>query len=140
MNSISTPRWRATGAGADGRTGAQQRLEVRATPNAGRMCGRAAGRRHRRADYRQRAASGKPERRRGRRDRRAGARNGADHVFDEAAEVVLVDLPPDDLRRRGCTGKCIFRSRPSAPSSTSFAKGLIALRELALRRTADPGR
>ncbi|MBE1043235.1 sensor histidine kinase KdpD, partial [Escherichia coli] len=23
-----------------------------------------------------------------------------DHVFDEATEVVLVDLPPDDLRRR----------------------------------------
>ena len=45
-----------------------------------------------------------------------------DHVFDEASEVVLVDLPPDDLRRRLHEGKVYIPGRPSAPLSTSSAK------------------
>ena len=61
-----------------------------------------------------------------------------DHVFDEASEVVLVDLPPDDLRRRLHEGKVYIPGRAERAIEHFFRKGnLIALRELALRRTAD---
>ncbi len=61
-----------------------------------------------------------------------------DHVFDEAAEVVLVDLPPDDLRRRLHEGKVYIPGQAERAIEHFFRKGnLIALRELALRRTAD---
>ncbi|CAI1769449.1 two-component system sensor histidine kinase KdpD [Serratia proteamaculans] len=61
-----------------------------------------------------------------------------DHVFDEATEVVLVDLPPDDLRQRLNEGKVYIPGQAERAIEHFFRKGnLIALRELALRRTAD---
>ena len=62
-----------------------------------------------------------------------------DTVFDAADEVVLVDIPADELlaRLQGRQG-VRARSKPSTPRSNFFRKGnLMALRELALRRTAD---
>lgn len=61
-----------------------------------------------------------------------------DHMFDEASEVVLVDLPPDDLRQRLNEGKVYIPGQAERAIEHFFRKGnLIALRELALRRTAD---
>ena len=61
-----------------------------------------------------------------------------DHVFDEAEEVVLVDLPTDDLLRRLKEGKVYLPEQADRAVQNFFRKGnLMALRELALRRTAD---
>jgi two-component system sensor histidine kinase KdpD len=61
-----------------------------------------------------------------------------DHVFDEADEVVIVDLPPDDLLQRLKEGKVFLPQQAATAVRNFFRKGnLIALRELALRRTAD---
>ncbi|MDC9594731.1 two-component system sensor histidine kinase KdpD [Xenorhabdus sp. IM139775] len=61
-----------------------------------------------------------------------------DHIFDQADDVVLVDLPPDDLRRRLNEGKVYISGQAERAIEHFFRKGnLIALRELALRRTAD---
>jgi two-component system sensor histidine kinase KdpD len=61
-----------------------------------------------------------------------------DRVFDEADEVVIVDLPPDDLLQRLKEGKVYLPQQAAAAVRNFFRKGnLIALRELALRRTAD---
>ncbi len=61
-----------------------------------------------------------------------------DRVFDEADEVVIVDLPPDDLLQRLQEGKVYLRQQAATAVRNFFRKGnLIALRELALRRTAD---
>ncbi len=61
-----------------------------------------------------------------------------DHVFDAADEVVLVDLPPDDLLQRLKEGKVYLPQQAERAIRNFFRKGnLIALRELALRRTAD---
>ena len=61
-----------------------------------------------------------------------------DHVFDDADEVVLVDLPPDELLQRLKEGKVYFPEQAERAIRNFFRKGnLIALRELALRRTAD---
>jgi len=61
-----------------------------------------------------------------------------DHVFDEADEVVLVDLPPDELLQRLKDGKVYLPHQAERAIQNFFRKGnLIALRELALRRTAD---
>lgn len=61
-----------------------------------------------------------------------------DPFFDTADEVVLVDLPPDDLRQRLHDGKVYFGGQAERAIEHFFRKGnLIALRELALRRTAD---
>lgn len=61
-----------------------------------------------------------------------------DPFFDSAAEVVLVDLPPDDLRQRLKEGKVYVGERAERAIENFFRKGnLFALRELALRRTAD---
>ncbi len=61
-----------------------------------------------------------------------------DRVFDEADEVELVDLPSDDLIQRLKTGKVYMPEQAAHAISNFFRKGnLIALRELALRRTAD---
>ena len=61
-----------------------------------------------------------------------------DHVFDEADEVVLVDLPTDDLLRRLKDGKVYLPEQAERAVQNFFRKGnLMALRELALRRTAD---
>ncbi|WP_420797167.1 two-component system sensor histidine kinase KdpD [Aquabacterium soli] len=61
-----------------------------------------------------------------------------DKVFDEADEVVLVDLSPDDLLQRLKEGKVYLPQQAQQAARHFFRKGnLIALRELALRRTAD---
>ncbi|PRC91183.1 DUF4118 domain-containing protein [Solimicrobium silvestre] len=61
-----------------------------------------------------------------------------DRVFDMADEITLVDLPPDELLRRLKDGKVYIPHQAERASKNFFRKGnLIALRELALRRTAD---
>lgn len=61
-----------------------------------------------------------------------------DRFFDSADEVVLVDLPPDDLRQRLREGKIYVGEGAERAIENFFRKGnLFALRELALRRTAD---
>jgi two-component system, OmpR family, sensor histidine kinase KdpD len=61
-----------------------------------------------------------------------------DRVFDEADDVVLVDLTPDDLLQRFKEGKVYFPQQAERAVGNFFRKGnLLALRELALRRTAD---
>lgn len=61
-----------------------------------------------------------------------------DRVFDETDEVVIVDLPPDELLQRLKEGKVYLPQQAAAAVRNFFRKGnLIALRELALRRTAD---
>ena len=61
-----------------------------------------------------------------------------DTVFDKADEVVLVDIPVDELLARLRTGRVYHGEQAERASQNFFRKGnLIALRELALRRTAD---
>jgi two-component system sensor histidine kinase KdpD len=61
-----------------------------------------------------------------------------DSVFDEAFEVVMVDLPADALLARLKQGKVYQPAQAERAAGNFFRKGnLIALRELALRRTAD---
>jgi two-component system, OmpR family, sensor histidine kinase KdpD len=61
-----------------------------------------------------------------------------DQVFDAADEVVLVDLSPDELLQRLKEGKVYLPRQAERAIQNFFRKGnLIALRELALRRTAD---
>ncbi|MES2717851.1 MAG: DUF4118 domain-containing protein [Pseudomonadota bacterium] len=61
-----------------------------------------------------------------------------DRLFDEADEVVVVDLPPDELLARLKAGKVYLPQQAERAASNFFRKGnLLALRELALRRTAD---
>ena len=61
-----------------------------------------------------------------------------DTVFDEADEVVLVDIPTEELLLRLKAGKVYQGPQAERASQNFFRKGnLIALRELALRRTAD---
>ncbi|MEN0036721.1 MAG: two-component system sensor histidine kinase KdpD [Cellvibrio sp.] len=61
-----------------------------------------------------------------------------DSVFDKADEVVLVDLPADELLARLKSGKVYKEAQAERAAKHFFRKGnLIALRELALRRTAD---
>jgi two-component system sensor histidine kinase KdpD len=61
-----------------------------------------------------------------------------DRLFDEADEVVVVDLPPDELLARLKAGKVYLPEQATKAAGNFFRKGnLLALRELALRRTAD---
>ncbi|MBC3908811.1 two-component system sensor histidine kinase KdpD [Undibacterium umbellatum] len=61
-----------------------------------------------------------------------------DKVFDEADEVVLVDIPADELLARLKSGRVYQLPQAERAAKNFFRKGnLIALRELALRRTAD---
>ena len=61
-----------------------------------------------------------------------------DKVFDSADEITLVDLPPDELLQRLRQGKVYLATQAEQAIRNFFRKGnLIALRELALRRTAD---
>ncbi|MEB0011083.1 DUF4118 domain-containing protein [Glaciimonas sp. Gout2] len=61
-----------------------------------------------------------------------------DTVFDAADEVVQVDVPADELLARLRSGKVYKLPQAERASRNFFRKGnLIALRELALRRTAD---
>jgi two-component system sensor histidine kinase KdpD len=58
-----------------------------------------------------------------------------DRVFDEADEVELIDLPPDDLIARLHAGKVYVPDQVGTAVERFFRKpNLIALRELALRR------
>ncbi|KQW89329.1 sensor protein KdpD [Massilia sp. Root418] len=61
-----------------------------------------------------------------------------DTVFDQADEVVLVDIPADELLARLKSGRVYMGQQAERARTNFFRKGnLIALRELALRRTAD---
>ena len=61
-----------------------------------------------------------------------------DSVIEQADEVKLIDLPPDDLLQRLREGKVYLPQQAEQATRHFFRKGnLIALRELALRRTAD---
>src|SRR5262245_28756450 len=61
-----------------------------------------------------------------------------DSVFEQADEVELVDLPPDDLIERLREGKVYVPDQASRAVQNFFNKGnLIALRELALRKMAE---
>jgi two-component system sensor histidine kinase KdpD len=61
-----------------------------------------------------------------------------DHVFDGADDVVLVDLTPDELLQRLKEGKVYMPQQAERAIQNFFRKGnLLALREIALRRTAD---
>ena len=61
-----------------------------------------------------------------------------DRIFDEADEVELIDLPPDDLLARLHAGKVYVPAEVGTAVERFFRKpNLIALRELALRRMTD---
>jgi two-component system sensor histidine kinase KdpD len=61
-----------------------------------------------------------------------------DSVLERADEIELVDLPPDDLIERLQEGKVYVPEQAQEAMRNFFRKGnLIALRELALRRTAE---
>ncbi len=61
-----------------------------------------------------------------------------DSVLEQADEVELIDLPPDDLLQRFKEGKVYMPDQAQEALRSFFRKGnLIALRELALRRTAE---
>lgn len=61
-----------------------------------------------------------------------------DGVFERADEVELVDLPPDDLLQRLREGRVYGGEKSEQALKEFFRKGnLIALRQLALRATAD---
>ncbi|GAB1387001.1 DUF4118 domain-containing protein [Melaminivora sp.] len=61
-----------------------------------------------------------------------------DQIFDGADEVIVVDLPPDELLQRLKAGKVYGLEQAERAAHHFFRRGnLLALRELALRRTAD---
>ncbi len=61
-----------------------------------------------------------------------------DKLLREAAEVVLVDVTPDELIERLREGKVYLPETAKRAANNFFTPGnLTALRELALRRTAD---
>ena len=61
-----------------------------------------------------------------------------DRVFDEADEVELIDLPPDDLLARLHGGKIYIADAAASAVERFFRKpNLMALREISLRRVAD---
>jgi two-component system, OmpR family, sensor histidine kinase KdpD len=61
-----------------------------------------------------------------------------DRIFDEASEVELIDLTPDDLLARLKSGKVYIADQVGTATERFFrTPNLLALRELALRRTAD---
>ncbi len=61
-----------------------------------------------------------------------------DRIFDNANQVELVDIEPDDLMERLNKGK-VYRSAQAEKALSHFfvRDNLVALREIALRRTAD---
>jgi two-component system, OmpR family, sensor histidine kinase KdpD len=61
-----------------------------------------------------------------------------DHAFEAADEVELIDLPPEDLLERLRAGKVYTEDRVATATQRFFRKeNLTALREIALRKTAD---
>jgi two-component system sensor histidine kinase KdpD len=61
-----------------------------------------------------------------------------DALLERAEEIALIDLPPDDLLQRLKEGKVYVAEQAQEAVQHFFRRGnLIALRELALRATAD---
>ena len=61
-----------------------------------------------------------------------------DFLLDRADEIELIDLPPEDLLQRLREGKVYIAEIAEHARKNFFRKGnLLALRELALRRTAE---
>jgi two-component system sensor histidine kinase KdpD len=61
-----------------------------------------------------------------------------DKVFDEADDIELIDLPPDDLIARLHAGKVYIADEVATAVERFFRKqNLMALREIALRRVAE---
>ncbi len=61
-----------------------------------------------------------------------------DTVLDAADEIILVDVTPDELMARLKAGKVYLPRQAERAAQNFFRKGnLIALREIALRRTAE---
>jgi two-component system sensor histidine kinase KdpD len=61
-----------------------------------------------------------------------------DRLFENADEIELVDLTPDDLLKRLREGKVYLPEAAERAAQNFFSKGnLIALRELALRRAVE---
>jgi len=61
-----------------------------------------------------------------------------DKMFDEADEIELIDITPDELLQRLKEGKVYLPERAQHALENFFRKGnLIALRELAMRAAAD---
>ena len=61
-----------------------------------------------------------------------------DNIIDEASEVELVDLPPDELIKRLRQGKVYVPEQIGQAIEKFFRKGnLIALRELSMRAAAE---
>src|SRR6516225_7348558 len=61
-----------------------------------------------------------------------------DRVFDEASDIELIDLPPDDLIARLRAGKVYVGEQAGTAVERFFRKqNLMALREITLRRVAD---
>jgi two-component system sensor histidine kinase KdpD len=61
-----------------------------------------------------------------------------DSVFDQADEVEVIDLPPDELLKRLADGKVYTAERSQRAIQNFFRRGnLTALREMALRLAAE---
>ncbi len=61
-----------------------------------------------------------------------------DSLLDEAEEVILIDLSPEQLRQRLKEGKVYLDERAATAAENFFREeNLIALREMVLRLTAD---
>jgi two-component system sensor histidine kinase KdpD len=61
-----------------------------------------------------------------------------DRLLDEASEIELVDIPPEELLQRLREGKVYVTEQAARAIEKFFKKGnLTALREISLRRTAD---
>lgn len=61
-----------------------------------------------------------------------------DEIFDNASQVELVDIAPEELRQRLEDGKIYHKDQADKASIRFFTvENLSALREIALRRTAD---
>jgi two-component system sensor histidine kinase KdpD len=61
-----------------------------------------------------------------------------DKVIDEASELELIDLPPDELIKRLGEGKVYIPEQASRALQKFFRKGnLTALREMTMRRAAE---
>ena len=61
-----------------------------------------------------------------------------DRIMDEASEIEVIDLPPDELIQRLKEGKVYIPDKAARAMEKFFRKGnLTALREISLRRAAE---
>ncbi|MFN8694151.1 MAG: DUF4118 domain-containing protein, partial [Holosporales bacterium] len=62
-----------------------------------------------------------------------------DALVDRADDIALIDIPPDELLKRLSEGKVYISEQIQKRAATNFFRkgNLIALREMALRRTAE---